>query len=121
MYMICGFTAEDDDCPHAASADPQLAADRRSTRKRRGRAIAIILGSMDKLFESCVALEELHVRYGVLVNREVAVTVTVAAPDQYLEIEFFADGSMEIERFVSQGVAEAREPEREAIIQAFRS
>jgi hypothetical protein len=65
------------------------------------------LPSFSGPWTSCSSLasrwKSYHVRYGVLVNREVAVTVTVAAPDQYLEIEFFADGSMEIERFVSQG------------------
>jgi hypothetical protein len=76
---------------------------------------------MDKLFDFCAALDELHVRYGVLVNREGAVTITVVAPGQYLEIEFFTDGSTEIERFVSQGVADAPDAELEAIVQAFRS
>jgi hypothetical protein len=58
---------------------------------------------MDTLFEFCAALDRLRVRYGLQIVRDEAVMVTVLVPGQYLEIERFAGGSVEIERFVSLG------------------
>jgi hypothetical protein len=76
---------------------------------------------MEKLFEFCSALDALHVRYGVLVARDDAVMVTLVVPGQYVEVEFFSDGSVEIERFVSQGVEEASDEELRRLIEAFRA
>jgi hypothetical protein len=77
--------------------------------------------AMKKLFQFCDALDRLHVRYGMLATRDDAVMVTVVVPSQYLEIEFLADGSVEIERFRSQGVAEASDAVLEDVIQTFSS
>ena len=82
---------------------------------------AIIGHGMHTLFAFCAALDELHVRYGMLVTRSGAVMVTVVIPGQYLEIEFFTDGTVEIERFVSQGVEGASEAELDELIEAFGS
>jgi hypothetical protein len=78
-------------------------------------------GAMEKLFEFCSALDGLHVRYGVLVARDDAVMVTVVIPGQYVEIEFFSDGSVEVERFLSRGVEEASDADLEHVIETFRS
>jgi hypothetical protein len=39
--------------------------------------------------------------------RDEALMMSVAVPGERWEIEFFDDGTIELERFVSQGVAEA--------------
>lgn len=77
--------------------------------------------AMKKLFQFCDALDRLHVRYGMLAARDDAVMVTVVVPGQYVEIEFFTDGSVEIERFLSQGVEEASDAQLEELIKAFPS
>jgi hypothetical protein len=76
---------------------------------------------MRNLLEFCEALNRLRVRYDLRVAREDAVMVTTVVPGQYLEIEFFADGSVEIERFVSQGVEPADEADLDGVIRRFRS
>jgi hypothetical protein len=76
---------------------------------------------MEKLFEFCSALDRLHVRYGVLIARDDAVMVTVVVPGQYVEVEFFSDGSVEMESFLSQGVEAASDADLERLIEAFRS
>jgi hypothetical protein len=74
---------------------------------------------MERLLEFCNALNALHVRYGVGVARDDAVMVTVVIPGQYIEVEFFRDGSVEIERFLSQGVEEASDAAIEEVLRAF--
>jgi hypothetical protein len=76
---------------------------------------------MDKLFKFCAALGRLHVRYGLQIERDEAVMVTVIIPGQYLEIEFFWDGSIEIERFVSQGVEAASDDRLDQVLAALSS
>ena len=63
-----------------------------------------IIRRMEKLCHFCNALDTLHVRYGVLIARDDAVMVTVVSPGQYLELEFFNGGSVEIERFLRPDV-----------------
>ncbi|MFI5004929.1 MAG: hypothetical protein ACHQE6_07940 [Solirubrobacterales bacterium] len=62
---------------------------------------------IEKLVEFCIALDERRAHYEVLVTRPEAVMVTLTVPGERWEIEFFHDGHMEIERFVSQGVFDA--------------
>lgn len=76
---------------------------------------------MEQLLSFCAALDALHVRYGVVIARDDAVMVTVVLPGQYVEIEFFKDGAVEIERFLSQGVEEAARADLDGLIAAFRS
>lgn len=60
----------------------------------------------NRLLSFCAALEQRRARYDVLVVRPDAVTVSLAVPGERWEIEFFTDGRIEMERFVSQGVEE---------------
>lgn len=76
---------------------------------------------MEKLFHFCDALDTLHVRYGVLIARDDAVMVTVVSPGQYIDVEFFNDGSVEIERFLSRGVEAGSDADLEGVIEAFRA
>ncbi len=48
-------------------------------------------------------LEREGINYALAHNRDEAIMVDVAVPGERWEIEFFADGSVEIERFVSNG------------------
>ena len=64
------------------------------------------MSATDQLLSFCAALEQRRARYDVLVVRPDAVMVSLAVPGERWEIEFFTDGRVEVERFVSQGVEE---------------
>ncbi len=57
--------------------------------------------------ELCHELDKRHIAYQLLIVRDTALMVSVALPGERWEIEFFEDGRMELERFVSQGVVDA--------------
>lgn len=48
-------------------------------------------------------LEQAHIAYALAHPQDEAVMVTVAIPGERWEIEFFEDGSIEVERFRSSG------------------
>lgn len=50
-----------------------------------------------------VRLEEAKISFQVARNRYDAVSVMVAVPGQRWEVDFLADGDVEVERFVSSG------------------
>ena len=60
--------------------------------------------AFDRLLGACRALDEHGIRYDLSVARPEAVMMSIVLPGEYWEIEFFADGTVERERFVSQGV-----------------
>ena len=64
------------------------------------------MSATDQLLSFCAALEQRRARYDVLVVRPDAVMVSLAVPGERWEVEFFTDGRVEVERFVSQGVEE---------------
>jgi hypothetical protein len=74
---------------------------------------------MKKLLDFCKALNERRVPYDLKSIREGSVMVCVVVPGEYWEIEFFADDSLEIERFISQGVASAKKADLEQILELF--
>jgi hypothetical protein len=51
-------------------------------------------------------LNQRHVSYQVQIARSDAIMVSVAIPGERWEIEFFDDGHIELERFISNGVEE---------------
>jgi hypothetical protein len=53
------------------------------------------------------ALERRHVAHEFRIVRDEALMMSVAVPGERWEIEFFDDGRIELERFVSQGVVES--------------
>jgi hypothetical protein len=61
-------------------------------------------GAFEQLLAACRALDERRFRYDLIVARSDAVMLRVVLPGEYWEIEFFADGTIERERFISQGV-----------------
>jgi hypothetical protein len=76
---------------------------------------------MDKLFDFCARLDGLGMRYDVQIARPGAVMVTLVVPGEYLEIEFFVDGNVEVGRFRSQGVDSASDADLDAVIAALSS
>jgi len=57
--------------------------------------------------EFCRELDRRRVTYELRIVRDEALMLSVALPGERWELEFFDDGQIELERFVSQGVAEA--------------
>jgi hypothetical protein len=80
-----------------------------------------MLRTMNKLFKFCAALDRLNVLYGLKIVRDDAVMVTVMIPGEYLEIEFLANESIEIERFVSQGVEAASDGHLDRVLATLSS
>lgn len=58
---------------------------------------------MDNLLSFLCDLENHRLHYTLEHNRDEAIMVLIAVPGQRWEVEFFADGHVEIERFVSSG------------------
>jgi hypothetical protein len=63
--------------------------------------------ALSEAAELCRELDRRHVAYHLLIVRDVALMISVVLPGERWEIEFFEDGHIELERFVSQGVADA--------------
>jgi hypothetical protein len=61
---------------------------------------------METALTFCTTLQQRGARYEILVVRPDALMVAVTVPGERWEIEFFSDGRVELERFVSQGVEE---------------
>jgi len=59
---------------------------------------------MDQLLKFGEELSERRARFLVSVDRSDAVMVSLYVPGELWEIEFFNDGRIEVERFLSQGV-----------------
>jgi hypothetical protein len=59
--------------------------------------------NLGKLLSFLVRLKEVHISYTLKQIREEAVMVLIHVPGQYWEVEFFEDGSVEIEIFKSDG------------------
>ncbi len=57
----------------------------------------------DRLTTFLGELERTGIRYTLAHNRDGAIMVIVAAPGERWEIEFLEDGTLEVERFVSEG------------------
>jgi hypothetical protein len=76
---------------------------------------------METLFSFCAALDRRRVGYDLKTVRDGAVMVGVVIPGEYVEVEFFVDGTIEIERFVSQGVQGATSAEVDQLLDALSS
>jgi hypothetical protein len=57
----------------------------------------------DKLVSFLQNLEQQNIVYTLAHHRDEAIMVTVAVPGERWEIEFLSDGSVEVEKFVSNG------------------
>ena len=59
---------------------------------------------MQKLLDFLNRLDQHHIAYALEHNTPEAVMVLIAVPGERWEVEFFADGSVEVEVFTSSGV-----------------
>jgi hypothetical protein len=59
--------------------------------------------AFDKLTAFLGQLEQRGIGYTLAHHRDEAIMVSVAVPGERWEIEFLGDGSVEVERFTSQG------------------
>ncbi|MFB2969008.1 hypothetical protein ACE1CD_08545 [Aerosakkonema sp. BLCC-F183] len=57
----------------------------------------------EKLLKLLNKLEQEKVSYTLAHHRDEAIMVTVAVPGERWEVEFLNDGSVEVEKFVSNG------------------
>jgi hypothetical protein len=63
--------------------------------------------ALSKAAEFCRELDRRRIAYELQIVRDEALMMSVPLPGERWEIEFFDDGRIELERFISQGVAEA--------------
>jgi len=56
-----------------------------------------------KLTSFLKQLEQAHIQYTLASHRDDAIMVLVAVPGERWEVEFLDDGSVEVERFISNG------------------
>ena len=59
---------------------------------------------MQKLIDFLTKLESNSIHYHLEHNREDAIMALIAIPGQRWEVEFFADGHVEVETFLSNGM-----------------
>ncbi|MGD0069481.1 MAG: hypothetical protein ABSB76_39430 [Streptosporangiaceae bacterium] len=63
--------------------------------------------ALSRASELCRELRLRHASFEILIARDDAIMVSVAIPGERWEIEFRDDETIELERFVSQGVTDA--------------
>ena len=59
--------------------------------------------SLERVLDFLRGLDHARIHYEFAVHREGALMVLLVVPGERFEVEFFADGSVEVERFVSDG------------------
>ncbi|MGH9770013.1 MAG: hypothetical protein ACREAB_21525 [Blastocatellia bacterium] len=59
--------------------------------------------NLENLLSFLVRLEDVKIHYSLEHNRDEAIMVLIVVPGQHWEVEFFEDGSVEIEVFESGG------------------
>jgi hypothetical protein len=62
-----------------------------------------VTSSLDELLAFVSRLDSDRISYSLSVERANAVMVTVVVPGQRWEVEFMTDGSIEVEKFTSDG------------------
>lgn len=63
--------------------------------------------ALSRASELCQELRLRHASFEVMITRDDAIMVSFAIPGERWEIEFYDNGTIELERFVSQGVTNA--------------
>ena len=62
------------------------------------------MSALTHVLELCAELQRHRIVYQLMVDRTEALMIVVAVPGERWEIEFFDDGHIEVEKFVSRGV-----------------
>lgn len=68
------------------------------------------MSTIDDVRAFCESLSRHRIRYHLDIIRDGSIMVSLAVPGERWEIEFLIDGSVELERFASTGVAECVDP-----------
>jgi len=76
---------------------------------------------LEDVLQFCIALNGRRASYKLSVDRPEAIRVTLDVPGERWEIDFFPDGSIELDRYVSQGVVQAGPADLEAALQYYDS
>lgn len=74
--------------------------------------------ALSKLLAFLDRLEQANIAYGLKHVRD-TIMVVISVPGERWEVEFFEDGEIEIERFVSTGVTDIDEGSLEHLIHAY--
>ena len=77
--------------------------------------------TLKDVLQFCNALNERHASYKLSVDRPEAIRVTLDVPGERWEIDFFPDGDVELDRYVSQGVVQAGPADLEAALRYYES
>ena len=71
------------------------------------------MNTMQKFLDFLCKLEESKIHYTLEHNRDEAIMVLIAVPGERWEVEFFAEGNVEVEVFKShEGIQDESELER---------
>jgi len=76
------------------------------------------VNSIETIYDLCQELDRRHVTYDLKIIRPEGIMVSVAVPGERWELEFLEDGSIELERFRSEGV-ETRPDAPERLLRYF--
>ena len=67
------------------------------------------LNNFDNILRFLNQLQQARISYNLAHHRDDALMVTIAVPGERWEVEFLHDGTVEAERFVSEGEIEGEE------------
>ncbi len=74
---------------------------------------------LDDVLRFCNELNERRASYKLSIDRPEAIRVTLDVPGERWEIDFFPDGEIELDRYVSQGVVRAGPGDLEAALRYY--
>jgi len=74
---------------------------------------------LEDVLRFCNELNERRASYKLSVERPEAIRVTLDVPGERWEIDFFPDGNIELDRYVSQGVVQAGPADLEAALRYY--
>jgi hypothetical protein len=74
---------------------------------------------LEDVLRFCNELNERRASYRLSIDRPEAIRVTLDVPGERWEIDFFPDGEIELDRYVSQGVVQAGSSDLEAALRYY--
>jgi hypothetical protein len=74
---------------------------------------------LEDVLRFCNELNERRASYKLSIDRPEAIRVTLDVPGERWEIDFFHDGEIELDRYVSQGVVQAGPADLETALRYY--